>query len=150
MKQSFLNNRSVGAESSIPIQLVTPSHVGYRRIGISGRDLSTSSLTKRAIWHWQCGFHIWLPRSAGITPRSAGIRASRCTVLIHRFASEPSCGASLLLSNPASEKEQAIHYSAAAMVAVSQEVNDSREDRHTWSVRWPAPCVLQHWKGTFL
>ncbi len=45
---------------------------------------------------------MWISHLAA-TPRSAGIRGSRCTALIHPSASEPSGGASLLLSYPTSE-----------------------------------------------
>ncbi len=58
----------------------------------------------------------------------------------HPFASEPSGGASLLLSYPASEKQRvrALQHSSGGR-GLTGEKSGSREDSHTRSVRWPAP-----------
>ncbi len=77
---------------------------------------------------------------------SVSIRGSRCTALIHPFASEPSGGASLLLSYPASEKER-----ASAGITAQQRWSRSH-GKEAISVKTVTlgvcggqlPCVLQH------
>ncbi len=74
--------------------------------GSPQRDQSTSRVTKWTNGHASCISHL------DATPRSAGIRGSRCTTLIHAFTLEPSSGASLLLSTSVLHREQECrHYS---------------------------------------
>ncbi len=67
------------------------------------------------------------------------------------FASEPSGGASLLLSCPASEKLASAGVRAQQWWSRSHGREDgSREDSHTRSVRWPAPLRGSALKEQFL
>ncbi len=65
-------------------------------------------------------------------------RGSRCTALIHPFASEPSGGASLLLSYPASEKQRA----SAGVTAQQRWSRSHRKSDCTYTAHPdPAPCL---------
>ncbi len=72
------------------------------------------------------------------------IRGSRCTALILPFASEPSGGASLLLSTSVLQRERECGRYGNSSGGHGLAGYQVRADKHTRSVRWPAPLRAQH------
>ncbi len=106
-------------------------------LGSRQRDLSTSSVTKRANGYW----HAIIASSCRWSQRE--YKRQPVHRINHSFASEPSGGVSLLLSYPASEETservRALQRSSGGRGLTGEKRNGSREDSHTRSVRWPAP-----------
>ncbi len=109
-------------------------------LGSRQRNLSTSSVTKRANGHW----HAIIASSCRWSQRE--YKRQPVHRINHPFASEPSggihyCSSCLRVRNWASAGVTARQRWSRSH---GRERNGSREDSHTRSVRWPAPCVLQH------
>ncbi len=101
-------------------------------LGSRQRDLSTSSVTKRANGHW----HAIIASSCRWSQRE--YKRQPVHRINHPFASEPSGGVSLLLFLTLREAYECGRYGTAAVVAVSRENNGPWRQSHR-SVRWPAP-----------
>ncbi len=111
-------------------------------LGSRQRDLSTSSVTKRANGHW----HAIIASSCRWSQRE--YKRQPVHRINHPFASEPSGGVSLLLFlTTRSLRVRALR--TAAVVAVSRENNGPWRQSHR-SVRWPAPLRASALKSRFL
>ncbi len=115
-------------------------------LGSRQRDLSTSSVTKRANGHW----HAIIAFSCRWSQRE--YKRQPVHRINHPFASEPSGGASLLLflSLRVRSLSERGHYGTAAVVAVSQEKRETVPVKTVGVCGGQLPCVLQHWKSIFL
>ncbi len=105
-------------------------------LGSRQRDLSTSSVTKRANGHW----HAIIASSCRWSQRE--YKRQPVHRINHPFASEPSGGVSLLLFLTLRVRS----FTSAGVTARQRwsrshgrKRNGSREDSHTRSVQWPAP-----------
>ncbi len=101
-------------------------------LGSRQRDLSTLSVTKRANRHWHAVISIQL------LVITAWVWGSRCTALIHPFASEPS-GSGWSYCSPFHRR---VFWKTSAGLTAQQQWSLKyylSADSHTKSVRWPAP-----------
>ncbi len=101
-------------------------------LGSRQRDLSTLSVTKRANRHW----HVVI--SIQLLLITAWVWGSRCTALIHPFASEPS-GSGWSYCSPFHRR---VFWKTSAGLTAQQQWSLKyylSADSHTKSVLWPAP-----------
>ncbi len=106
-------------------------------LGSRQRDLSTSSVTKRANGHW----HAIIASSCRWSQRE--YKRQPVHRINHPFAEEPSGGVHYCSSWRYEKLHECGGYGTAAVVAVSRRTT-IREDSHTGVCGGQLPCVLQH------
>ncbi len=107
-------------------------------LGSRQRDLSTSSVTKRANGHW----HAIIASSCRWSQRE--YKRQPVHRINHPFASEPSGGVSLLLFLTLRESFTSAGVTAQQRWPRSHGTTTVREDSHTGVCGGQLPCVLQH------
>ncbi len=118
----------------VPFQSVTPSHVGWpTKLGSRQRDQSTSSVTKRANGHW----HAIIASSCRWSPCEYKRQQVHRINSSFRFGAERWCITTALYFGVAERtRVRALRQQQRWSRSRGYQV---RADKHTRSVRWPAP-----------
>ncbi len=130
----YFHYKSVVSECKVPFQSVTPSHVGWpTKLGSRQRDQSTSSVTKRANGHW----HAIIASSCRWSPCEYKRQQVHRINSSFRFGAERWCITTALYFGVAERtRVRALRQQQRWSRSRGYQV---RADKHTRSVRWPAP-----------
>ncbi len=130
----IINSISRCVTFSVPFQSVTPSHVGWpTKLGSRQRDQSTSSVTKRANGHW----HAIIASSCRWSPCEYKRQQVHRINSSFRFGAERWCITTALYFGVAERtRVRALRQQQRWSRSRGYQV---RADKHTRSVRWPAP-----------